>query len=111
MPEDIRQLIGKLKALRVEEARLIERIESEITPVSPERETYERRDKFEIGDRVFVTNRVRKPLRAPSTWSVEKERRGTVTDIRGQQVHFETENGTKTWRDRSNLRVIVTQST
>jgi hypothetical protein len=108
MPEDVQQLIKQLKELQIQEASLIERIEA-ASARTPRRETYKLRDSFKIGDHIFVSNRIRRPIRAPRTWTAEKERRGIVFDIKGRQVHFETENGTHTWRDSNNLRLIVAE--
>ena len=61
------------------------------------------------GDRVRITNQVRRPAIWPSAvaWNEEtkeKERRATVTHIYKDQVHFITDNGTKTWRAPNNVR-------
>ncbi len=61
------------------------------------------------GDRVRITNHIRRPAVWPSTvaWDEEtkkKERSATVTHIYKEQVHLVTDNGTKTWRAPNNLR-------
>jgi hypothetical protein len=60
------------------------------------------------GDRIRITNRVKKP----ATWTgasvsdEERERVATVTRVRPKQVHFVTDNGTRTWRAPNNVRRI-----
>jgi hypothetical protein len=63
------------------------------------------------GDCVRVINHIRRPAVWPSTivWdeiTKEKERNATITHIVKDQVHFITDNGTKTWRAPNNLRKI-----
>lgn len=106
----IEALITELQELRLRVARLEEtqgrhsetgsRTGSSITGAPQER--------FDVavGDRIRVTNRVRRPANRPSTgqWDEEKEKVGTVTKIIGDQVHYVTDNGTHTWRAPNNLK-------
>ena len=108
MSESIEELIRQLRELRVKESEIIARIEAatrqpELEPI----ERYEKVDDYDIGDRVVVNNRVTRPLRTPADWTVFKECRGTVTDVRGDRVFYVTENGTRTWRHKRNLSRIV----
>jgi hypothetical protein len=60
---------------------------------------------FRKGDRVRITNRVRRPATAGVSWTEERERLATVTRIIPDQVHIRTDNGTKTWRAHNNLEI------
>ena len=53
------------------------------------------------GDRIQITNRVRKPATwtGPGVWDEEREKVATVTQqVTRNQIHFVTDNGTRTWR-------------
>ena len=60
---------------------------------------------FTTGDRVFVTNRVRKPTlwNPRKEWTAEKERHATVTKVNGYRIQIRTDNGVETWRAEKNL--------
>ena len=58
------------------------------------------------GDRVRITNKVRKPASAGPTWTEAKERLATVTSVNETQVFILTDNGTRTWRGPNNLRTL-----
>jgi hypothetical protein len=108
--ESIEELIRQLQELRVQESKVIEKItaatrQQQIEPDVAER--YQKTDTYSVGDKVVVNNRVTRPLRAPADWTVFKECRGTVTDVRNDKVFFVTENGTKTWRSKRNLSLIL----
>ena len=57
------------------------------------------------GDRVTIKNKIRKPATCSNEteWTKEKERIATVTRVTNEQIHFVTDNGTKTWRAPNNL--------
>ena len=60
------------------------------------------------GDRVSITNDVRKPSYWNDNieWDQEKAQRATVTHFYRGQVHFVTDNGVRTWRAINNLAKI-----
>jgi hypothetical protein len=61
---------------------------------------------FAKGDRVYITNRVRRPSSWLKNWTndtVENEKRATVTHKIRDRVWLVTDNGTKTWRAPHNL--------
>jgi hypothetical protein len=58
------------------------------------------------GDRVRIKNKIRRPATAGPSWSETRERSATVTRLTVDQVHIITDNGTRTWRARNNLRLI-----
>ena len=62
---------------------------------------------FARGDRVRITNRVRRQANWTARWdnkAIETERRATVTHRVKDQVWLTTDNGTRTWRAPNNLR-------
>lgn len=62
---------------------------------------------FRQGDRVRITNKVRKPATAGPAWSEARERLAVVTKVIPDQVHILTDNGTKTWRAPNNLKRVL----
>jgi hypothetical protein len=106
MQDNVPKLIQELKRLRLQEARIIERIEA-AAAASRTREVYEQRDDYQVGDRVYINNRIRRPLQAAATWTAELERKATVTDVKGDRFFLTTDNGTKTWREVAGLRLFV----
>jgi hypothetical protein len=65
---------------------------------------------FRRGDRIRITNRVKRPANWNSgvVWEEDKERTATVTRVTPNQIHFLTDNGTRTWRAPGNVRRIGT---
>jgi hypothetical protein len=65
---------------------------------------------FRRGDRIRITNRVRRPSNWNTgvVWEEDKERTATVTRVTLTQIHFVTDNGTRTWRAHRNVRRIGT---
>ena len=57
------------------------------------------------GDRVTIKNKIRRPATCSdeTKWTKEKERVATVTRVTKDQIHFVTDNGTRTWRAPNNL--------
>ena len=60
------------------------------------------------GDRIRITNRVKKP----ATWTgagvrdKEREKVATVTRVTHKQIHFVTDSDTRTWRAPNNVERI-----
>ena len=65
---------------------------------------------FRRGDRIRITNRVRRPSNWDTdvVWEEDKEKTATVTRVTPNQIHFVTDNGTRTWRAHRNVRRIGT---
>lgn len=121
---NIEELIEELHELKIREAELTVRIER-ARLARTERATVgalESSDNshsqlggpfftngFRPGDRVRVTNKVRKPATAGSAWTEARERLATVTKVIPDQVHILTDNGTKTWRAPNNLKRVLNQ--
>jgi hypothetical protein len=63
---------------------------------------------LKVGDRVRVKNKVIKPATWPieRQWIKEEARLATVTKVSREQIHFVTDNGTRTWRAPNNLERI-----
>lgn len=105
--EDIEELIIELRELQVRQAVVtaeIQRLHQRRIGSEPDLQTTTLNG-FRVGDRIVITNRVRKPAAADASWTEAKERLATVTRIRPpDQVHITTDNGTKTWRSPNNIR-------
>ena len=101
--ESIGDLIAELKQLNLREGEVIELIEAanqrqtkrESAPIDAGTSKF---GTFRVGDRVVVTNKIRKPTNHSQHWTPEKERRAVVTGIDGDKVHIKTNNGVETWR-------------
>jgi hypothetical protein len=106
--EPVEDLLKQLKELRVKESNVIAKIEAATRQADQDStETYRKVDQYNVGDKVVVGNRVTKPLRAAPDWTAFKECRGRVTDVKGDRVFYITDNGTKTWRNKRNLSLVV----
>ena len=113
--ESIDDLIQELKHLRLREAEVIERLEqanqqdqaNTNVPLGIAGHTRSEAaiGAFAVGDRVFITNKIRKPAAYPSKfWTAEKERKAVVTDVDGDKIYIRTDNDVETWRLSKNLR-------
>jgi hypothetical protein len=103
----IDSLIEELKALRIRTAQLEAGRQVECTDNGNLKALALKR-----GNRIRITNRVRKLPNWTSAivWEEEKERVATVTRVTPHQVHFVTGTGTRTWRAPKNVRRIVVVS-
>jgi hypothetical protein len=109
-------LIEELQALRIRETAIIARLEQVNRARNGGNDANENRGNneagepnphgFTRGDRVRITNRVRRPATAGPTWSEARERLATVTRVIPDQIHVVTDNGTRTWRAPNNLAII-----
>jgi hypothetical protein len=106
---DIEELTQEVKQLRIRIARL--ESEREQTSKKGPPPTV-RVDTLKAGDRIRITNKIRRPVTWPEEvlWTEEKERVGTVTHLTRNQVHFRFDNGRTTWRATKNIRKIPEQS-
>jgi hypothetical protein len=110
---EISKLLKELKQLKLQETRVLNALEDahiRQTTTSPNRSllsppptTVEpgEADLFIPGDRVIITNKVRKPLNRPTN---NGDRTGVVTTVQQNRVNLKTSNGTQTWRAPHNLR-------
>ena len=107
-------LIEELRTLKIRETEIVAELGrvNRARPGTNERNNRDNDNQTTVvngirrGDRVRITNKVRKPATAGPTWTEGKERLATVTSVTATQVHFETDNGTKTWRGPNNLRLL-----
>lgn len=105
--DKIATLIKKLKDLRVQETGLLRQIEEAYRQRENERNDGDTRTStYRTGDRVYITNRIRRPVSSPDSWTDQDERRATVTRVVNDKVFIKTDNGTETWRANKNLRLL-----
>ena len=115
--KSVQELIESLRTLRVQEERIIERIEiaterertSAARRAAPTESQDHDNQPINVGDRVYITNKVRKPATwglTRETWSAYKERHAVVTRVESNKVYVRTDNGVDTWRAPGNLRRI-----
>ena len=114
----IEDLIEELKALRVRGTAIIREIEvaNELrihgNAGTTERQLSDTREepatgRTRTGDRVRITNKIRRPATATATWTAEQQERTAtvVTRVTAEQIHVvTTDNGTRTWRAPNNVR-------
>jgi hypothetical protein len=107
---ELNELIEQLRLLQIEQASVVARIEAlnNIPAATAQAITVqeERVNGISAGDdRVRIKNKVRKPATWSSAivWTEARERLATVTRVTRDQVHFVTDNGTRTWRAPNNL--------
>ncbi len=117
-------LINELKALKIKESEIKVRESQIISEIELINERKQRQvttkttshqlqtplsvNGFKQGDRVVIKNKVIKPAtRIDATWTKEKEQVATVTRVTENQVHFITDNGTRTWRAPNNLSKLA----
>jgi hypothetical protein len=118
-------LINELKALKVQESQIIQQIEaisSSRTDTSgrattPTRQKTTRTPPITVngigqGDRVIIKNKIHKPAACTddTNWTKERERVATVTKVTKEQIHFITDNGTRTWRAPNNLSKLPSEA-
>lgn len=119
MTEDssVDDLTQELLTLRIRLAT----VEAELTRAK-QREQHERNDEwtFAVGERVRITNRVKRPASYLDNWdddARQRERLATVTNTvvakekTPTQVWLVTDNGTRTWRAPKHLVRIPTERT
>jgi len=108
----IDDLIRELKELKVRETTLLNQLEA----ANNRREGNERHQQkgnagapndqegiFRPGQRVYITNRIRRPINWSGIWEAHKERFATVTRQSSNKVFVRTDNGVDTWRAPKNL--------
>ena len=116
--DEITKLIQELKDLKIREAQVLLRLErahqknknqerceetstDSTTPSARENEDNTRG--YKKGDRIVITNRVKKPVNWKGEWTATKERHATVTISTTEKVFFKTDNGVFTWRAPKNI--------
>lgn len=109
--QSIEELIAELKLVKIHEANIIARIEAAAHKRDQDKNAEKTRpnaNRLSKGDRVRITNRVRKPAtwNNETAWDEDKGRLATVTRVTPEQVHIITDNGISTWRAPNNLKRI-----
>jgi hypothetical protein len=117
----IQELTSAIESLKLQEADLTAQLEEALEEQEHQRLTQEvpaatnpetRTHGFAKGDRVWITNQIKKPSSWDNSTVGQEIRRATVTEVliknngRVVQVHFETDNGVTTWRAPNNLRLL-----
>lgn len=94
--ESIEELIAQLKLIKIQEANIIARIEAAAHKKDEDKSETTRpaTNRLTKGDRVRITNRVRKPAtwNNETAWDEDKGRLATVTKVTPEQVHIITDN-------------------
>jgi hypothetical protein len=93
---DIKDLVAELRDLKI----CVAQLERQRQPDSP------KEDRLQIGDRVQIKNKIRKP----STWPRERprteaqERLAVIRQVTRDRIYITTDKGTLTWQHPSNLK-------
>ena len=101
---DLNSLLAELRQLRIREDLVLQRIES-----LSDQATADAPPRFQIGDRVRITNTVRRLATWTGVWNlsaVATYRRATVVSVVGDRVSLRTDNGIATWRLASHLQLL-----
>jgi hypothetical protein len=106
--DEIGNLIKELRKLKIREASIIARLQAANERRGVPDEIGANATGLARGDRVRVTNAVRRPASWPEkvAWDEKQAKRGTVTQVTTDRVYFVTDNGIKTWRAPRNLRKL-----
>ena len=103
----LEDLIEELRTLKIRETEIVAELKRVSNGAPEKRAGGNEGDKpcagIAKGDRVRITNKVRKPASAGPTWTEAKERVAVVTSVNATQVYILTDNGTRTWRGPNNL--------
>jgi hypothetical protein len=107
MEESLDELVNELQHLRIRQVEVLNRIQRLNKLHAAEGVSVARvqANGFRVGDRVRITNKVKKPAAWPRerTWSESEFRSATVTKVMRLQIHFVSVNGITTWRAPNNL--------
>ena len=98
--DELDQIIRELERLRIRREHLLARF----TEVREHRQRNEGVDApLTVGDRVRITNRVRRPNGWPPAPRDDADRAGTVTRVTSTRVYITTDTGIATWRAPTNV--------
>ena len=101
---DLNSLLAELRQLRIREDLVLQRIER-----LNDRAAADAPPHFQIGDRVRITNTVRRPATWTGVWNpaaIATYRRATVVSVVGDRVSLRTDNGITTWRLAGHLQLL-----
>jgi hypothetical protein len=124
----IKQLISELRAIRIRELEVLDAIDLALPSAASEGDrntastsilddghsgpsnirgntddTGHTDITYYVGDRIEITNKVRRLFNRTPT---RRDHTGTVTKVSDKKVEFVTDNGTSTWRAPHNLRKL-----
>jgi hypothetical protein len=87
---DIEDLVTELRDLKIRIAQLERQRPSGVS----------HKYKLQTGDRVQITNRIRKPSSWPKErqWTEERERLAVIPQVTTDRIYITTDNGNLTWR-------------
>ena len=116
----LQDLVRELRAIRIREAQIIQQLEVGLTKATDEgtkepsaSSTETSTHGLKIGDRIAITNKVKKPANWPRSdpWIESDHKTATIQDIitispTNTQIHFITDGGVETWRAPNNVRTI-----
>ena len=108
--ELVDELTRELSDLRLREAVLVSTL-ARLKATKSEAQEVDERASLAIngigrGDRVWITNKVRKPADWPAhtKWKEDEFRSARVTKVTRRQIFIFTDNGVETWRAPNNLK-------
>ena len=107
MEESLEELVNELQQLSIRQVEVLNRIQrlNELHAVEGTPVGRAQVNGLRVGDRVRITNKVKKPAAWPRerNWSESEFRSATVTRVTRLQIHFVTDNGITSWRAPNNL--------
>ena len=110
--ELVEELTRELSDLRLRQAVLVSTL-ARLKGTGSETQEVDERVALAIngigrGDRVWITNKVRKPADWPAhtKWNEDEFRSARVTRVTRKQIFILTDNGVETWRAPNNLRKV-----
>ena len=104
----IASLIEDLQNLRLKENAIIAEIEARLQVSSASAPTLPTQKIYLVGDRIRITNRVRRPLNwiDSAKWCEEQAKTATVVRVGSNRLHLVTDNGVHTWRVLHNVQPL-----
>jgi hypothetical protein len=113
---ELAELIAELKELKLRELQVLASLESIVqtqhnttAATSPTQHNTSTAASpralealFQVGDRVVITNKIRRPINRPAN---NGDRTAVVTKVALNRIDIRTSNGSSTWRAPQNLRL------
>jgi hypothetical protein len=97
--DELDEIIRELEGLRLRREQLLTRF----TAVRERRGNQATEAPLVVGDRVRITNRVRRPNGWPPAPTDGTDQVGTVTRVTSTRVYVTTDTGINTWRAPTNV--------
>ena len=99
-PDQLQTIIEELQQLRIRQVQLLEAIDNVISHTEPANDNTQ----LQVGDRVLITNKIRRPLNRPVN---QGDRVAVITKILPNHINIRTDNGNNTWRAPHYLRKLT----